>query len=122
MRNLLSAAELETEIRAIGAARYHDGHPFHRLLHGGALSRGQVQAWVLNRYYYQARIPAKDAFLIARLPTADLRRTWRSRLIDHDGDDSGEGRGGLERWLTLAGCGGPRPGHCPAYPGLGPAT
>ena len=64
----------------IGAERYHNLHPFHRLLHGGKLTRGQVQAWALNRYYYQSRIPAKDATLIARLPTADLRREWRSRL------------------------------------------
>jgi pyrroloquinoline-quinone synthase len=59
-----------------------------------------VQAWALNRFYYQARIPAKDASLIARLPTADLRRMWRSRLVDHDGD--GNAPGGIERWLKLA--------------------
>ena len=46
--------ELEAALRAIGAERYHNLHPFHRLLHGGRLSRGQVQAWALNRYYYQA--------------------------------------------------------------------
>jgi pyrroloquinoline quinone (PQQ) biosynthesis protein C len=37
---------------------------------------GQLQAWALNRYYYQARIPVKDATLIARLPTSELRRAW----------------------------------------------
>ena len=36
----------------------------------GRLTRGQLQAWALNRYYYQARIPAKDAYMVARLPTA----------------------------------------------------
>ncbi len=66
---------------------------------GGRLTRGQIQAWALNRYYYQCRIPAKDATLIARLPTAELRRAWRSRLVDHDGD--GEQPGGIERWLRL---------------------
>jgi pyrroloquinoline-quinone synthase len=96
----LSPDELETALRAIGAERYHILHPFHKLLHGGLLSRGQVQAWALNRYYYQCRIPAKDATLLARLPTTDLRRAWRSRLEDHDGS---EGRiGGVERWLKLA--------------------
>ena len=62
-------------------------------------SVSKVQAWALNRYYYQARIPAKDAFLIARLPTPALRREWRRRIIDHDGDD--EGTGGIARWLKL---------------------
>jgi pyrroloquinoline-quinone synthase len=92
--------ELEAELRQIGATRYHILHPFHRLLHGGQLNRGQVQAWALNRYYYQSRIPAKDATLLARLPTAELRRAWRSRIEDHDG--TAPGTGGIERWLKLA--------------------
>ena len=96
---LLSPDELERRLRAIGAERYHILHPFHRLLHGGQLSKGQVQAWALNRYYYQASIPRKDAHVIARLPTPDLRREWRRRLVDHDGD--GEKPGGVERWLKL---------------------
>jgi pyrroloquinoline-quinone synthase len=95
-----SADELEAGLREIGATRYHILHPFHRLLHGGQLNRGQVQAWALNRYYYQSRIPAKDATLLARLPTAELRRAWRSRIEDHDG--TGPGTGGIERWLQLA--------------------
>jgi pyrroloquinoline-quinone synthase len=95
-----TADELEAELRHIGATRYHILHPFHRLLHGGQLNRGQVQAWALNRYYYQSRIPAKDATLLARLPTAELRRAWRSRIEDHDG--TGPGTGGIARWLQLA--------------------
>ena len=90
---------LERRLRAIGGERYHIHHPFHHLLHGGRLARGQVQAWALNRYYYQASIPAKDASLLARLPTPELRREWRRRLVDHDGD--GVHPGGVERWLRL---------------------
>src|ERR1700689_3871986 len=97
---LRSPEQLEAELRHIGATRYHILHPFHRLLHGGQLNRGQVQAWALNRYYYQSRIPAKDASLLARLPTAELRREWRRRLEDHDGRD--QAGGGTERWLKLA--------------------
>ena len=97
---LLSPDALEAALRAIGAERYHSLHPFHRRLHGGDLNRGQVQAWALNRYYYQSWIPMKDATLLARLPTADLRRAWRSRLEDHDGD--APGTGGVARWLKLA--------------------
>jgi pyrroloquinoline-quinone synthase len=98
--NPLSPDALEAALRAIGAERYHILHPFHRRLHGGDLDRGQVQAWALNRYYYQSRIPMKDASLLARLPTADLRRIWRSRLEDHDG--TAPGTGGVARWLKLA--------------------
>ncbi len=96
----LTADELEAALRAIGAERYHNRHPFHRLLHGGRLTRGQIQAWALNRFYYQRSIPIKDAALMARLPTAELRRIWRARLVDHDGD--GTTPGGIERWLKLA--------------------
>ena len=97
---LLSSDALEAALRAIGAERYHNLHPFHRLLHDGKLDRGQVQAWALNRYYYQHQIPIKDAILLSRLPTSALRREWRRRLEDHDGD--GVKPGGLERWLKLA--------------------
>lgn len=97
---LLSSNDLEVALRAVGAERYHNRHPFHRLLHDGKLDRGQVQAWALNRYYYQSRIPAKDATLLARLPTTELRREWRRRIEDHDGD--GTTPGGVERWLKLA--------------------
>jgi pyrroloquinoline-quinone synthase len=95
----LSPDELERRLRAIGAERYHNLHPFHRLLHDGKLSKGQVQAWALNRYYYQASIPRKDAHVLARLPTPELRREWRRRILDHDGD--GVHPGGIERWLKL---------------------
>ena len=97
--NALSADELEERLRDIGARRYHRLHAFHKLLHGGGCSRGQVQAWALNRYYYQAMIPIKDASLIARCEDPALRREWRSRLVDHDG--SREGEGGIARWLKL---------------------
>jgi len=91
--------QLEARLRDIGAERYHNRHPFHRKLHDGQLTKGQVQAWALNRYYYQASIPAKDATLLARLPTAELRREWRRRLEDHDGD--APNTGGVARWLAL---------------------
>jgi coenzyme PQQ biosynthesis protein C len=97
--NLLTPDQLESALRDIGARRYHRLHPFHGLLHGGKCTKGQVQAWALNRYYYQASIPLKDASLIARCEDSDLRREWRARLVDHDGAEEGEG--GIARWLRL---------------------
>ena len=96
---LLTPDELEAALRDIGARRYHRLHPFHKLLHGGKCTKGQVQAWALNRYYYQAMIPVKDASLIARCDDPALRREWRRRLVDHDGES--EGDGGIARWLKL---------------------
>ncbi len=95
----LTPDQLEARLREIGAERYHNNHPFHHLMRDGRLDRGQIQAWALNRYYYQARIPAKDAFLVARLPSPALRREWRRRILDHDGED--ENTGGIARWLKL---------------------
>jgi coenzyme PQQ biosynthesis protein C len=100
MKNKMTDSAFEAALRAIGAAHYHHLHPFHVLLHSGQLSQTQVQAWALNRYYYQASIPRKDAIVISRLPDAAARRAWRQRLVDHDGEEAGEG--GIARWLRLA--------------------
>ena len=100
MTEVLSPDELEARLRRIGDERYHDKHPFHHLLHGGKANKGQVQAWVLNRYCYQSAIPRKDAALMSRMTDSDLRREWRGRIEDHDGREAGDG--GLERWLKLA--------------------
>ena len=117
---LRSPAELEAELRAIGARRYHNLHPFHRLLHGGLLDRDQVRAWALNRYFYQAMIPLKDASIVARMDDPALRRVWRQRIVDHDGER--EGDGGIERWLRLTdGLDLPRP-YVVSTKGILPAT
>lgn len=117
---LLTPDQLEERLRQIGAERYHNRHPFHRKLHDGKLDRAQVQAWALNRYYYQARIPAKDATLLARLPTAELRREWRRRIEDHDGTEPGTG--GVARWLMLTDGLGLDRDYVESLDGLLPAT
>ena len=94
-----SPEALEARLREIGAERYHDKHPFHVLMREGRLTRGQLQAWALNRYYYQSRIPIKDSTLMSRIIDADLRREWSQRVVDHDG--TREGQGGVAKWLHL---------------------
>lgn len=84
---------------AIGEERYHHKHPFHNMMHEGKLTRGQLQAWALNRYFYQSRIPMKDAAILARSEDPGFRAAWRKRIIDHDGD--GSNPGGIEKWLKL---------------------
>ncbi|MGH7192149.1 MAG: pyrroloquinoline-quinone synthase PqqC [Candidatus Saccharimonadales bacterium] len=97
--SLLSETEFAAGFLAIGQERYHYKHPFHLLMHEGKLTRIQLQAWALNRYYYQSRIPIKDAMILARFDDPDFRRAWRKRIIDHDGD--GAQPGGIEKWLHL---------------------
>jgi pyrroloquinoline-quinone synthase len=96
---LLSEAEFIAGFHAIGTERYHHKHPFHLLMHEGKLTRGQLQAWALNRYYYQEHIPIKDAAILARSEDPAFRIAWRKRILDHDGD--GSKPGGIEKWLKL---------------------
>lgn len=96
---LNSGEDLEVQLRHIGATRYHSLHPFHGLLHGGKLNKGQVQAWALNRYYYQSSIPIKDAVVLSRFRDRETRVEWRHRIEDHDGAIDTEG--GIDRWLKL---------------------
>ncbi len=91
--------ELVVRLHRIGEERYHHRHPFHLLMHEGKLTRGQLQAWALNRFYYQSRIPVKDAIILSRSDDPEFRRAWRKRILDHDGD--GTRPGGIEKWLRL---------------------
>ena len=92
---------MEAALREIGAERYHIRHPFHELLHSGGCTKDQVRAWALNRYCYQRTIPTKDAVLLARLDDVEMRREWRRRIVDHDGEPGDHPEGGLRRWLAL---------------------
>jgi coenzyme PQQ biosynthesis protein C len=116
-----SPAEFEAQIRAVGPARYHDLHPFHKLLHGGKLNKAQVAAWALNRYCYQEAIPRKDAAFMSRTHDRELRREWVHRIHDHDGVLPDE-HGGIERWLKLTDCLGLDREYVTSMTGALPAT
>jgi pyrroloquinoline-quinone synthase len=128
--------ELRARLRAVGEQRYHHQHPFHLMMHEGRLTRGQLQAWALNRYYYQSVIPIKDSIILSRGPDPAFRRAWRKRVIDHDGDATNNGagsnfashneqrnnEGGIQRWLKLAEATGLNPDDVRAGKGILPAT
>jgi pyrroloquinoline-quinone synthase len=118
--SLLSFDGLRAKMRAVGEERYHHQHPFHLLMHEGRLTRGQLQAWALNRYYYQSIIPIKDAIILSRGPDPAFRRAWRKRILDHDGDAHSDG--GIKRWLKLAEAAGLSPDEVRAGTGILPAT
>jgi pyrroloquinoline-quinone synthase len=130
-RHPLSSDELRARLRSVGEERYHHRHPFHLMMHEGRLTRGQLQAWALNRYYYQSIIPIKDSIILSRGPDPAFRRAWRKRVIDHDGDttDNNAGdnftnnnEGGIKRWLKLAEATGLNPDDVRAGKGILPAT
>src|SRR5215510_9251508 len=99
-QTLWSREEFTQRLRAIGAEGYHDKHPFHVLMHEGKLTQRQLQAWIENRFYYQAIIPKKDAAIMAKVDDSAVRRAWIQRIIEHDG--TREGEGGIHKWLVLA--------------------
>ena len=117
---LLSFEDLRAQLRAVGEERYHHQHPFHLMMHEGRLSRGQLQAWALNRYYYQSMIPIKDSIILSRGPDPVFRRAWRKRVVDHDGDATSEG--GIKRWLKLAEASGLNSDQVRTGTGILPAT
>jgi pyrroloquinoline-quinone synthase len=98
--SLLDDGAFVERLRAEGQVRYHDVHPFHVAMHAGKLSPLQIQGWVLNRYYYQTRIPIKDAIILSKSEEPSFRRRWIRRIGDHDGQSPAEG--GIEQWLRLA--------------------
>src|SRR5205809_5187163 len=95
-RTVVPRDAFEALLRA-HAERYWHKHPFHEAMHGGRLTREEIQRWVANRYYYQRSIPLKDAAILSNCPDADVRRRWVQRIIYHDG--ASPGTGGLEAWL-----------------------
>jgi pyrroloquinoline-quinone synthase len=98
-QSLLPEKEFVVRFHTVGEERYHHKHPFHLLMHEGKLTRGQIQAWALNRFAYQSCIPKKDAAIIARSGDPDFRLAWRKRILDHEGN--GSKPGGIEKWLRL---------------------
>lgn len=88
-----------TQLRKVGESSYHHRHPFHRLMNSGQLGRASIRVWVSNRFYYQVKIPVKDAAILSNCPIREVRRVWLHRIVDHDGKRSEEG--GIGAWLRL---------------------
>ncbi|MFF9837942.1 pyrroloquinoline-quinone synthase PqqC [Streptomyces sp. NPDC013740] len=94
-----SRTEFEQRLREVAERRYHDRHPFNVRMHEGALSPEEVRRWIVNRFHYQRHIPVKDALIMSKLDTPELRRGWARRIEEQDGRAADEG--GIERWLRL---------------------
>lgn len=97
-----SADDFEARLRE-RESRYHIHHPFNLRLNRGELAPFQVRGWAANRFYYQIRIPQKDAAVLANCSDRAERRRWIERILDHDGrgDFAGANAGGIEAWCRL---------------------
>lgn len=98
MKKAWSKDEFELKLREKGK-QYHIYHPFQVNMNGGKSTQQQVQGWVANRFYYQIKIPQKDAAIMANCTDRNVRREWVQRILDHDGVKGDEG--GIEAWLRL---------------------
>ena len=78
----LKRQEFINALVELGNERYHSLHPFHKLLHNGKLSFPQVQAWALNRFYYQWSIPRKD--LTLKNATRTITKNFLMQILYRD--------------------------------------
>jgi pyrroloquinoline-quinone synthase len=97
----MSASAFADRLQKEAARRDHDKHPFDLRMDQGELTREQLQHWVANRYYYESRLPLKDALIVAKSEDPEFRRRWIDRIHDRDGTGGGED-GELAMWLRLA--------------------
>ncbi|MDA4127680.1 MAG: pyrroloquinoline quinone biosynthesis protein C [Thaumarchaeota archaeon] len=95
-----SKDEFERELKRALEPRYVDKHPFMQLLYRGRLTKKQVQAWIINRFYLQNSIGSKDAAIISNCPFPEVRRIWISRALRREG--MGETVGDIDGWLEFA--------------------
>ena len=81
-------SSLFNEILAKGKTRYPDEHPWQEMFLTGKLSQDQLKIWAVNRYYFHAGIPAKDANVFAKLPDdKDAKNMWLEKLQEEAGTD-----------------------------------
>jgi pyrroloquinoline-quinone synthase len=95
-----AASDFVERLSAAGRARYHDTHPLHTRMHEGTMSQAELACWALNRFYYQTRIPLKDALIVAKSEDPEFRRRWLRRIVDQDGEAAGTG--GIALWRRMA--------------------
>lgn len=95
----LKRQQFMQRLRRLGSSRYQDKHPFTEILNNGKLTKTQLQAYVLNWYYFEKMIPQKDAGIISNCPIPEVRKIWVARILRHDG--YGDVEGATEGWLKL---------------------
>ena len=100
MAKPLTREEFVEEVKGALEPRYVDKHPFMQALYTGKLSKKQVRAWIVNRFYLQNSIGSKDAAVVSNCPVPEVRRIWISRTLRREG--MGESVGDVDGWLEFA--------------------
>ena len=100
MARVMTRDELARRVEGAIRDRYIDRHPLMQLLYRGGLSKKQLRAWIVNRFYMQNSIGSKDAAILSNCPVPEVRRLWISRSVRREGLESTVGD--VEGWLALA--------------------
>ena len=100
MARQVPKAEFVSEVRKALDRTYVDRHPFMHLFYKGTLTKKQIRAWVVNRFYLQNSIASKDAAIVSNCPFPDVRRIWIARMLRREG--MGDTVGDVDGWLMLA--------------------
>ena len=100
MSNALGRPEFVALLKESISERYQDRHPLMTMLYGGGLSRKQMKAWIVNRFYLQKNIPIKDAAVLSNCPEPEVRKMWISRMLRREGIE--QSIGDVDGWLNFA--------------------
>ena len=100
MPSLFSREKFLEALKDSLTPRYIDKHPLMEMLYGGELSKKQLQAWIVNRFYMQKNVGMKDAAILSNCPEQEVRRIWISRSLRREGLERSPGD--IEGWLTFA--------------------
>lgn len=98
--HLLSREEFTARLSAQLTPKYLDRHPFMQLFYKGGLSKKQVRAWIINRFYLQNNIGSKDAAILSNCPLPEVRRLLLTRSVKRAGLEGV--LGDVEGYLGLA--------------------
>jgi len=96
----LGRVEFLDSLRASLSNKYQDSHPLMKMLYEGKLTRKQMKAWIINRFYLQKNIPLKDAAIVSNCPEPDVRKMWISRMLRREG--IAHSIGDIDGWIGLA--------------------
>lgn len=96
----LTRVEFIARLSAQLTPMYLDRHPFMQLFYKGELSRKQVRAWIVNRFYLQNNIGSKDAAILSNCPVPEVRRLLLTRSVKRAGLEGV--LGDVEGYLELA--------------------
>ncbi len=100
MARQFSGPELESAVTKALETRYVDRHPFMQLFYAGKLTRKQMQAWIINRFYLQNSVASKDAAIVSNCSLPEVRRIWIARTLRREG--MGDTIGDVDGWLEFA--------------------